>query len=158
MLDFTDDGKSIFERPKPLKENTLKRIYAGLIKFVAGGEQAFLVKYNSMNQQGRYTPPSLNDPCPTVAVQQRIGIAKCHFLSKQFSGDPSGKNISVDAPAGAITCHDHHALITYYGNGGAVSIEMEPDCTPIGYMLERQEFVVIGNIHDNPEWMKGGIQ
>ena len=128
VLDFTDDGKSIFERPKPLKENTLKRIYAGLIKFVAGGEASFLVKYNSMNQQGHYTPPSLNDPCPTVAVQQRIGLAKCHFLSKQFSGDPGSKNTSVEDPAGTVTCIDHHALITYYGNGGAVSIE-EPSPT-----------------------------
>lgn len=128
VLDFSDDGKSIFERPKPLKENTLKRIYAGLIKFVAGGEQAFLVKYNSMNQQGHYTPPSLDDPCPTVAVQQRIGLAKCHFLSKQFSGDPSSKNTSIEDPAGTVTCIDHHALITYYGNGGAVSIE-EPSPT-----------------------------
>jgi len=49
-----------------------------------------------MNQQGHYTPPSLDDPCPTVAVQQRIGLAKCHFLSKQFSGDPSSKNTSIE--------------------------------------------------------------
>lgn len=129
VLDFTDDGKSIFERSKPLKESTLKRIYAGLIKFVAGGEQAFLVKYNSVNQKtGKYTPPSLNNPCPVVAAQQRIALAKCHFLSKQYSGEPTSKNISIDAPAGAITCIDHHALITYYGNGSAVSIN-EPSPT-----------------------------
>lgn len=142
VLDFSDDGKSIFERPKPLKENTLKRIYAGLIKFVAGGEQAFLVKYNSMNQQGRYTPPSLNDPCPTVAVQQRIAIATAkHFISKQFSGDAKSKNISVEVPAGAITCHDHHALITYYGNGGALSIEEPSPTIPTHDRVAKVTFV-----------------
>lgn len=33
------------------------------------------------------------------------------FLSKQYSGNPDGKNISIDEPAGTITCIDHHALV-----------------------------------------------
>src|SRR5690606_8389437 len=52
LLDFEDEGKSIFNRKKPLVENSLKRIYAGLIKEVAGGKDNFILKYNSMNQQG----------------------------------------------------------------------------------------------------------
>lgn len=80
MLDFEDEGKSIFARKKPLAEKTLERIYAGLIKFVAGGKSA--------------------------------------FLSKQFSGHPDSKNISVEEPAGAITTIDHHAFVSvHYGNG-----------------------------------------
>ena len=123
VLDLEDEGESIFSRKNPLVENTLKRIYAGLVKFVVGGEEAFLVKWNSMSRSGKYTPPSLNDPCPTVTVQNRIGVAKCCFLSKQFSGGDKSKNISIDGPAGSITCKDHHALITYYGNGQAVDID-----------------------------------
>ena len=123
VLDFQDEGESIFGRKKPLVEKTLERIYAGLIKFVAGMTQkeytAFLVKYNSMNRGGHYAPPSIDEPCPTVACQNRLGIASVSFLSKQFSGRPEDKNISVDGPAGTITTVDHHALIsTYYGNGG----------------------------------------
>lgn len=123
VLDLDDDGDSIFGRRKPLCEKTLERIHAGLVKFVAGGKDAFIVKYNSMNKSGRYVAPSLDEPCPTVAVQNRLGVAKAHFLSKQFGGDPAGKNSSVDAPAGAVTCVDHHALITYYGNSRAVPID-----------------------------------
>ena len=122
VLDLDDDGESIFGRKKPLCEKTLERIHAGLVKFVAGGKDAFIVKYNSM-KSGRYVAPSLDKPCPTVAVQNRLGVAKAHFLSKQFSGEPAGKNSSVDAPAGAVTCVDHHALITYYGNGQAIPID-----------------------------------
>ena len=51
VLDFSDEGTTIF-REKPLAEKTLERIYNGLIKFVAGGKDAFLVKYNSMNRTG----------------------------------------------------------------------------------------------------------
>lgn len=112
-LDFDDEGDSIFGRKKPLVEATLGRIYAGLIKFVAGGKDAFLVKYNSVNKRtGKHIPPSIDEPCPTVATQNRLGLAKVSFLSKQFSGDPMSKNVSVEAPAGAITCKDHHAMIT----------------------------------------------
>lgn len=130
VLDFADEGKSIFDRKKPLAEKTLERIYAGLIKFVAGGKDAFMVKYNSMNQRGRYVPPSLDEPCPTIATQQRLALASVSFLSKQFSGSPGSKNVSVEEPAGTITTVDHHAFISchfianeYSGGGQLSSIE-----------------------------------
>jgi DNA (cytosine-5)-methyltransferase 1 len=86
VLDLQDEGRSIFNRDKPLSDKTYERIYAGLIKYVAG-----------MNKKA--------------------------FLSKYYSGKPDGKNITIDGPAGAITCIDSHALIQpkfltkYYGNG-----------------------------------------
>src|SRR5690606_8146944 len=45
VLDFTDEGESIFTRKKPLVEATLKRIYGGLVKFVAGGKDSFISAY-----------------------------------------------------------------------------------------------------------------
>lgn len=125
VLDFSDEGESIFCRKKPLAEKTLERIYAGLIKFVAGGKEAFLVKYNSMNRKGKYQAPSVDEPCPVVATQGRLALAKVNFLSKQFSGQPDSKNISVEGPAGTITCKDHHAFVSaYYGNGHNHSVEL----------------------------------
>lgn len=133
VLDFSDEGESIFMRKKPLVEKTLERIYAGLVKFVAGMNQkefaAFIVKYNSMNKNGQYTQPSIDEPCPTVACQNRLGVAQVHFLSKQFSGDPESKNIGVDGPAGTLTTIDHHALVgaeflqAYYGKGFEADID-----------------------------------
>ena len=119
VLDLDDEGTSIFGKKKPLCEKTLERIYAGLVKFIAGGKkqhEAWILKYNSMNQGGKHVPPSIDEPCPTVAVQNRLGVVKCSFLSKQYSGKPEDKNISVEGPSGAITTRDHHAFITaYYG-------------------------------------------
>lgn len=124
VLDFDDEGDSIFGRKKPLVEATLERIYAGLIKFVAGGNDAFLVKWNSMNRNGKYQAPGVDEPCPVVATQNRLGMAKVSFLSKQFSGHPGSKNLSIEQPAGAITCKDHHAFISaYYGSGGNHSVD-----------------------------------
>lgn len=124
VLDFDDAGQSIFCRKKPLVEATLKRIYSGLIKFVAGGKKAFLIKWNSMSQQGKYVCPGVDEPCPTIATQNRLGFAQVSFLSKYYGGSPEGKAVSVNEPAGTITTQDHHSFITaYYGNGHNHSIE-----------------------------------
>lgn len=115
VLDLEDCGNSIF-REKPLSEKTLQRIYAGLVKFVAGGKEAFLVRYNSARPQDTVRP--LEKPCGVLTTANRFALTKVQFLSKQFSGDPCGKNIPLDSAAGTITCKDHHAFITaYYGNG-----------------------------------------
>lgn len=128
VLDFSDEGTTIF-REKPLAEKTLERIYNGLIKFVAGGKDAFLVKYNSMNRTGKYNAPGIDEPCPVVTTQNRLGVAQVCFLSKQFSGHPESKSVSVEEPAGTITCRDHHAFVSaHYGNGFNRSVN-EPSAT-----------------------------
>ena len=149
VLDLQDEGESIFVRTKPLCEKTLERIYAGLVKFVAGMPEkqfnAFLVKYNSMNQNQKYNAPGIDEPCPTVACQNRLGIAHVSFLSKQFSGNPHGKNISIEEPAGTITCKDHHAFVTaYYGNGFNRSVDSPaPTITTIDrFALVNPTFIV----------------
>lgn len=127
VLDFEDEGTSIFGRKKEPVEATKARLYSGLIKFVAGGKDAFMIKWNSMNQSGKYQAPDMEAPSPTVSCQNRLGVAKVSFMSKQFSGHPESKNVSLERPAGAITCIDHHAIVNtdflaaYYGNGDNVS-------------------------------------
>ena len=131
VLDLDDEGMSIFGREKPLCEKTLERIYAGLVKFVAGGKkqhEAWILKYNSMNQSGHHNAPSIDEPCPTVAVQNRLGLVRCQFLSKYYGG-AEGKAVSIDEPSGAITTKDHHSMVSaqfidsYYGNGNQHSVD-----------------------------------
>ena len=154
-LDFDDEGDSIFGRKKPLVEATLERIYAGLIKFVAEGKEAFIVKYNSVNKRtGKHIPPSIDEPCPTVATQNRLGLAKVQFLSKQFSGDPMSKNVSVEAPAGAITCKDHHAFISvHYGNGSNRSCEQP---APTLTTKDKISLVTVKRFLLNPQYKSKG--
>ena len=144
VLDLNDEGTSIFAKKKPLCEKTLERIYAGLVKFVAGGKKQYndmILKYNSMNTSGHYKPQSTDEPCPTVACQNRLGYVKVNFLSKQFSGDPGSKNQSIEKPAGTITCVDHHAFVTaYFGNGYNTSID---DPNPTVTTKERHALVSV---------------
>ena len=158
VLDLFDEGTSIFGRSKPLCEKTLERIYAGLIKFVGGGKkqvEGWILKYNSMNTNHQHNAPSLDEPCPTVATQNRLGLVKCRFLSKQFSGDPDSKNISLNGPAGTITTIDHHALVnadflsTYYGNGYNSSIEAPSPTLTTKDRLNKVKICFLDNQYGN---------
>ena len=88
-----------------------------------------------MNRDNHHNAPSIDEPCPTVACQNRLGLVKCQFLSKQFGGDPSGKNIDLEQPAGTVTCKDHHALVSskfiteYYGGSNHNHSIEEPATT-----------------------------
>lgn len=128
VLDFSDEGVSIFNRPKPLVDASHERIYAGLVKFVAGGKDKWILKYNSVNgKSGKHNPPGVDEPCPVVACQGRLGIVQTKFLAKYFSGRPEGKVISINGPCGTIKTKDSHSLINcnfisgYYGNGNNLS-------------------------------------
>lgn len=144
VLDLNDEGESIFCRKKPLVEKTLERIYAGLIKFVAGGKENFLVRYNTVRPQD--TVKTLDEPCGVLTCDNRFAKVRAHFLSKQFSGDPDSKNQSVDRPAGTITCIDHHAFVTaYFGNGYNSSID-----TPGPTLTQKDRHALVSVDLDEP--------
>jgi len=109
LLDFKDEGESIFGRKKPLVENSLKRIYAGLIKEVAGGKESFLVKYNSMNKRGKVAAQSIEDPSPVVSCQGRLALAKASFLTQYNGGD--NRVIGVNQPCNTIPTENRFSLV-----------------------------------------------
>lgn len=147
VLNFSDEGESIFNRKIPLVNKTLERIYAGLVKFVANGDKAFiskyysgnpsgknisvngpagtittkdgqaiiqpfsLIKYNSMNTQGKYLPPSIEDPAPVISTQNRIGILQASFLQSYYG---NGGVHSVNQPSPTLTTKDRLSNIHCY--------------------------------------------
>lgn len=99
VLNFSDEGESIFSRKKPLSDKTLERIYAGLIKYIAKGDTAFISKYFSGRPKGKVN--SVSDPAPTVTTFGGSTLIQV----KNFS------DLSVDEPAGTLTTIDHHSLV-----------------------------------------------
>lgn len=168
VLDFTDEGKSIFNRKTPLSDKTLERIYAGLIKYIAGGKDnfiakyysgrpegkvistdgpagtiktvdgqsliqpVFIAKYNSTSKNGNHVPPSVEDPCPTVTTQNRLGLITTSFITQRNTGKPDSKIVDVDGPARTLTATGGNQDIiqafihAYYGNGDNNSSINEP--------------------------------
>lgn len=153
-LDLNDHGKSIFGRTKNLSEKTYERIYNGLIKFIANGKENFLIKYNSVNQKtGKYVVPDMENPCPTISTQGRLGVINCQFLSKYFTGNPYSKNISIDAPCGTIKPSDNHAFITTYYSSGSNAHSIDT-ASPTVTTVDR--FRLITSFLMNPQYKSAG--
>jgi DNA (cytosine-5)-methyltransferase 1 len=87
-LDFTDLGRSIFGRSKPLAPKTQARIAQGLVKFVLRNPRPYLV------------------PSPPTATQGHEALV-LPWLAKHYTGA-----IGSDAqlPLGTVTARDHHSL------------------------------------------------
>jgi len=111
VLDLEDVGNSIFGRKKALSEKTLARIYAGLIKFVAGGKDQFLVKYNSMNKNGGYAAPDMDSPAPVIPTRNMLYLASPEFLFASYGGKHVGKLYPSSAPSTTITTSDNKKLV-----------------------------------------------
>ena len=128
VLDLDQEGLSIFspQRPKPLVENTLKRIYKGLVKHVEkSGKGEWIVKYLSNNKKtGVSAGSSCDDPCPTVSTQSRLYLANVNWMAKynNSKGEPNAGS-STDEPAHTLTGKCNQAvcsakfLYDYQGKG-----------------------------------------
>ena len=131
VLDFSDEGHSIFGRKNPLSEKTLERIYAGLIKYVAGGKDAFIAKHFSGKPMGKVIP--VDGPAGTVTTWGGQSLVKAAFLTQRNTGIPSAKVLSVYGPARTLTTTGGNMnivqaafLAKYYSGGGQVNGVNEP--------------------------------
>lgn len=111
IIDWDLKGKSIFNRKKPLKPATLKRIAAGLKKFGNIDLEPFLVKYHGNHKgkdDGFKRVYSVNQPIGTLDTSNRFALVEPFILPH-----PHGSNIdevlkntpprSVDRPLQTIT-------------------------------------------------------
>ncbi len=70
-IDWSIPAQSIFEREKPLAENTLRRIARGIRKFVIENPEPFIVNYKFDNP-----PEGINEPLSTItAVNSHYMVA-----------------------------------------------------------------------------------
>lgn len=123
VLDFQDEGESIFNRKKDLSPKTLERIHAGLVKYVAKGDQSFISKYFSGKPKSKNI--SVEGPAGTICCVDGQALVQPQFLLQTYAANSQGHNtFGVDAPGRTITTRDSTQLINpqflthYYGSGG----------------------------------------
>lgn len=144
VLDFDDEGQSIFTRKKPLVEATLARIYAGLEKFV---KPALDKKTNSEDSpafiQNYYTSgggvSDIDRPAPTITTTPKSSVVTT-FLAKYYG---AGKNVqSIDVPCGTVTTKDRFSFIQVQ-QGKSKSVSVDAPCGTI--TTNPKQNLVIGN-------------
>ncbi len=132
VLDFSDEGLSIFNRKKDLSDKTLERIYAGLLKFVAKGDTSFLSKYYSGSPSDKNK--SVDSPADAITTIDHHSLINTSFICQRNSGNPKNKVVSVDGPARTITSTGGNQdlvqpeFLTQYYSGGKQLSSIEDPC------------------------------
>lgn len=107
-LDFNDEGKSVFNRKKPLSSKSMQRFFMGCVKHIAGGKEAYEEQKVFISKYFSGKPMDKN-----ISVEGPAGVIKCKdsqslvFINKynsnnQKTGTNSG--VSIEEPAPAVTC------------------------------------------------------
>lgn len=142
-------GRSIFTRPKPLAENTLRRIAKGVHKFVLDTAEPFIVPIANYGGTGDVVH-SINEPLRTITAWPRGGAyALCTAFMAQMNGgfnETPGRDLreplstiaargsqqqlvecrlSADDQAGALRVAAF--LVSYYGKGEARDLRAPMD-------------------------------
>lgn len=128
IIDWSIQGESIFDRAKPLCENTLKRIEAGIRKYwgtwaepflalMHGADsefrvpldclESFLIQYNG-GQPGQHIP-SLGMPLPTITAHAQKYALIQPFISRYNGGDD--RNHGIGTPLPTIDCSNRYGII-----------------------------------------------
>lgn len=111
IIDWTLPCPSIFERKKPLAENTIKRIAKGLQKFVIDNPEPFIVQINHSGEQFR--GQSVDMPMPTVTAKHGFGVVTPYVVGicQQGGGD---RVRAADEPLTTICTKNEHCVVTPY--------------------------------------------
>lgn len=112
VLNFKDEGESIFGRKKDLSEKTLERIYAGLIKYVAKGDKAFISKYFSGRPANKNI--STDGPAGTIkTVDGQALVQPISLLKYNSTNGETGRHIppSIEEPAPVVSTQGRLGLV-----------------------------------------------
>jgi DNA (cytosine-5)-methyltransferase 1 len=123
-IDWTDLGRSIFDRKKPLAPATCRRIAAGTVRYVIQGKPFLVEIDNRSNGLRAVRDPAA--PLTTITTENRHALVAA-FLAKHFTGVIGQP---CDRPLGTVTAVDHHSLIachiTKFQQNGAGFSPSEP--------------------------------
>jgi DNA (cytosine-5)-methyltransferase 1 len=113
-IDWSIVCPSIFERSKPLAENTLKRIAAGLRRYVLESPRPFIVQIQ--NASSGNAPISIDQPMRTITAYPKGGgfALVAAFLAKHYSARSEGEvqAASLFDPMPTVTTVDHNAVVS----------------------------------------------
>lgn len=113
IIDWTIPCPSIFERKKPLSENTLRRIAKGIQKFIINNPKPFIVQVNHHGES--YRGQTLDEPITTVTGKNGYAVVSPTLINIGY-GDKDGKRVpGLDVPLGTITAGGKkHALVSAF--------------------------------------------
>ena len=154
-IDWSDLGRSIFDRPRPLADATMKRIANGYVKYVVNNPQpyivnnqsavSFMIQYHGETREGDSRGQLLTEPIKTIDTSNRYGLVTA-FVTKFYK---SGTGQMCEEPLHTITTSPGHFglisafLIKYYGTGCG-----QEAGRPLGTITTKDRFGLVNVITD----------
>lgn len=135
VIDWSLPVRSIFDRPKPLAEATLRRIAAGVVRYVLSAAEPFVVH---LTHHGGDRVGGLDAPLPTVTAARRgeMALIAPTLVTIDHQSNPA-RAAQAGAPLSAITGKARHALVAAFlaqHNGGEVGHAVR---RPVSTILSR---------------------
>jgi DNA (cytosine-5)-methyltransferase 1 len=116
IIDWSIEGRSIYDRKKPLAPNTMRRIYAGLRKFSG---IPFIVGSGGPSGQGE--PANIEDPLSTVRSINHRGVVEPFLVVLRNNCDAK----ALEEPMPTLTANGLHLAVAHpfllphqHGNSG----------------------------------------
>ncbi|MGE8207728.1 DNA cytosine methyltransferase [Heyndrickxia sp. NPDC080065] len=112
IIDWSIPSPSIFDRKKPLAENTLRRIARGIKRFVFDNPDPFIVRVNHSGSSHHYCD-SINEPLKTITSKNGWGLVTPYITKigqTGFGGDRL--QYSLEQSLTTITTKAEHCLVT----------------------------------------------
>lgn len=113
-IDWTIPCPSIFDRKKPLAENTLKRISRGIQKFILDNPQPFIIPIGYGEREGQ--KPRVNnidEPLGTIVSSAKHYLVTPflqHYYTESQAGEVRGQRL--DEPLATISTANRFGLVT----------------------------------------------
>ena len=104
---------SIFERKKPLAENTLRRIAKGIQKFVIENPNPFIIQVNHGGDNFR--GQEVDKPMPTITAKHGFGIVAPTLI--QYHGEQSKNEVRgqiLEKPLQTVDTANRYGLVTAF--------------------------------------------
>ncbi|WP_017941681.1 DNA cytosine methyltransferase [Thioalkalivibrio sp. ALE6] len=115
-IDWNIPAPSIFERKRPLAENTCKRIARGVVRYVLEAQEPFIVTY--YGQQGdEFRGQSIQRPLATQTTENRHAIAVPTMIQTGYGERPgqAPRVPGLDKPLGTVVAGgSKHALVAAF--------------------------------------------
>ncbi len=140
-IDWSLECRSIFDRKKPLAENTLKRIARGIQRFVIDSATPFIVKCNHTSTKTSYDcfrGQPLTEPLQTITKSPGYAVAVPHLT--KFRTGATGQELfdpvpTITAGTSARPGGNGHALgmvetslVPFHAGNGGSEYQAKPRC------------------------------
>lgn len=109
VLDFDDEGNSIFNRKKHLSTKTMQRLFMGCVKHIAGGKENFITKYYSGQPESKNI--TTDGPAGTIKCKDNQAFV---FITKWNSNNPitgGHPGHSINEPAPVVSTQNRLGLV-----------------------------------------------